>query len=217
MLFAEQITVRYDRHGPAAVQGLSVTVPRGAAVGLAGPSGCGKSTLARVLGLVLTPQHGTVHIDGAEVTAWRYRAPRPLRAKIGLIFQQPRLAVDPRLRLSDLIAEPLRATKRGDEAAARVAALTEQVELTAELLDRRPHEVSDGQLQRACLARALIGEARYLVCDEMTSMLDASTQARLVNVVEDYRHRTGAGILAISHDETLLTHWCDHILRPWTR
>jgi peptide/nickel transport system ATP-binding protein len=217
MLSAEQITVRYDRRGPAAVQGISIAVPRGAAIGLAGPSGCDKSTLARVLSLVLAPQQGMVSIDGIQVTAWRYRAPRLLRTAIGLIFQQPRLAVDPRLRLRDVIAEPLHATGQRTTAAPRVADLSEQVELTDELLDRRPHEVSDGQLQRACLARALIGRPRYLICDEMTSMLDASTQARLVNVIEDYRHRTGAGVLAISHDEILLTHWCEDILRPWTR
>jgi peptide/nickel transport system ATP-binding protein len=215
MLSAEQISVRYGRRGPDAVRGVCVAVPRGAVIGLAGPSGCGKSTLARVLGLVLAPQQGTVHVDGTKVTTWRYRAPRSLRTAIGLVFQQPRFAVDPRLRLRDLIAEPLHATGRRAGAASRVMALTEQVELTDELLDRRAHEVSDGQLQRACLARALVGAPRYLVCDEMTSMLDASTQARLVGVVEDYRRRTGAGVLAISHDEVLLAAWCDDIVRPW--
>lgn len=215
MLKAERVTARYDRHGPVVVDRISITVPPGAAVGLAGPSGCGKSTLARVLALLLRPERGTLEVDGTPVTRWRHRAPRSLRTAVGLIFQQPRLAVDPQLRLRDIIAEPLRATGRGDRAAVQVAALAAAVELTGELLDRRPHEVSDGQLQRACLARALIGEPRYLICDEMTSMLDASTQARLVGVVEHHRQRDGLGVLAISHDEVLLSHWCTDILRPW--
>lgn len=81
--------------------------------------------------------------------------------------------------------------------------------LTADLLTRRPHEVSDGQLQRACLARALVLRPRWLVCDEMTAMLDASTTAALVRVVEDYRAASGAGLLAVGHDRPLLDRWCD--------
>ncbi|MBD9734763.1 ATP-binding cassette domain-containing protein, partial [Streptomyces sp. H28] len=116
---------------------------------------------------------------------------------------------DPRLLLSDLIAEPLRATGRRDEVPARVPELADTVGLTPDLLARRPHEVSDGQLQRACLARALILRPRMLICDEMTAMLDASTTAALVAVVEDYRAATGAALLAVGHDHVLLDRWCD--------
>ncbi|MES4831614.1 ATP-binding cassette domain-containing protein, partial [Streptomyces anthocyanicus] len=98
---------------------------------------------------------------------------------------------------------------RREGAADRVAELSATVGLTADLLTRRPHEVSDGQLQRACLARALVLRPRWLVCDEMTAMLDASTTAALVRVVEDYRAATGAGLLAVGHDRVLLDRWCD--------
>jgi peptide/nickel transport system ATP-binding protein len=202
------ITAGYDRRAPV-FRDVSLTVAPGEAVGLLGPSGCGKSTLARVAALLHRPDSGTVVLDGVPVRRWRHRAPREQRTAFGVVFQQPRLSADPRLPLADLIAEPLRATGRRAEAAARVAELATAVGLTGDLLHRRPHEVSDGQLQRACLARALALRPRWLICDEMTAMLDASTTAALVAAVEDYRATTGAGLLAVGHDRTLLHRWCD--------
>ncbi|GGU47551.1 ABC transporter ATP-binding protein [Streptomyces lavendofoliae] len=208
MLELHAITAGYDPRAPV-FHGASLTIAPGEAVGLLGPSGCGKSTLARVAALLHRPDAGRVVVDGTEVRRWRHRAPRELRTAIGVVFQQPRTSADPRLRLRDLIAEPLRATGRGDLAAGRVAELAAAVGLTDDLLGRRPHEVSDGQLQRACLARALVLRPRWLVCDEMTAMLDASTTAALVAVVEAYRRERGAGLLVVGHDRVLLERWCD--------
>ncbi|GAA2889420.1 ABC transporter ATP-binding protein [Nonomuraea rubra] len=209
-LEARGITVSFGRH--RVLDGASLSLRRGEVLGLAGPSGCGKSTLARVLALLLKPAAGTVTVDGRAVTGWRHRAPQ--RTAIGLIFQQPRLAVDPRFTLLDVIAEPLRAARRPLD---RAHELAEELGLTPELFGRRPHEVSDGQLQRACVARALTLEPRYLICDEMTTMLDASTQAHLVGRIEAYRERTGAGVLAISHDAELLHRWTAGNVRDWDR
>ncbi|MFI8521768.1 ABC transporter ATP-binding protein [Streptomyces sp. NPDC085481] len=208
MLELHCVSAGYERRAPV-FRGATLTVAPGEALGLLGPSGCGKSTLARVAALLHRPDAGRVTVDGTEIRAWRHRAPRELRTAIGVVFQQPRLSADPRLRLADLIAEPLRATGRRAEAPARLAALTPAVGLTGDLLGRRPHEVSDGQLQRACLARALVLRPRWLVCDEMTAMLDASTTAALVAAVEAYRAETGAGLLAVGHDRVLLRRWCD--------
>ncbi|WP_236242609.1 ABC transporter ATP-binding protein [Streptomyces sp. CC228A] len=208
MLELRDITAGYDRRAPV-LRNVSLTVAPGEAVGLLGPSGCGKSTLARVAALLHRPDTGTVTVDGERVRGWRHRAPRRLRTAIGVVFQQPRLSADPRLPLFDLVAEPLRATGRRTDVPDRVPALARRVGLTPDLLARRPHEVSDGQLQRACLARALVLRPRWLVCDEMTAMLDASTTAALVGVVEDYRRETGAGLLAVGHDSVLLHRWCD--------
>ncbi|NEB07833.1 ATP-binding cassette domain-containing protein [Streptomyces coelicoflavus] len=208
MLELLTVTAGYDRRAPV-FRDVSLSVAPGEAVGLLGPSGCGKSTLARVAALLHRPDAGALHLDGTPVRHWRHRAPRALRTAFGVVFQQPRLAADPRLTLADLVAEPLRATGRRDEATGRVAELAAGVGLTADLLTRRPHEVSDGQLQRACVARALVLRPRWLVCDEMTAMLDASTTAALVRVVEDYRAGTGAGLLAVGHDRVLLDRWCD--------
>ncbi|MGA5316412.1 ABC transporter ATP-binding protein [Streptomyces pseudogriseolus] len=213
MLELRAVTAGYDRRAPV-VRDANLTVAPGEAVGLLGPSGCGKSTLARVAALLHRPDAGEVVLDGTPVRGFRHRAPREQRTAIGVVFQQPRLAADPRLRLADLIAEPLRATGRRASAADRVAELADTVGLTPDLLGRRPHEVSDGQLQRACLARALALHPRWLVCDEMTAMLDASTTAALVRVVEDYRASTGAGLLSVGHDRTLLNRWCDRAV-PW--
>ncbi|GLY51274.1 ABC transporter ATP-binding protein [Lentzea sp. NBRC 102530] len=199
MLSGTGITAGY--RGPV-ITDVSLTVHPGRTVGLAGPSGSGKSTLARVLALLHKPFAGTVEIDGETVTGFRFRARQ--RTKIGVLFQQPRLSVDPRFTLRQAIAEP-----GGD----RVDELAELVMLTDDLLGRRPHEVSDGQLQRACLARALALNPRYLICDEMTTMLDASTTAALVGVIRDYQTRSGAGVLAISHDATLLGRWADETVR----
>jgi peptide/nickel transport system ATP-binding protein len=199
------VTAGYERGNPV-VRDAGLTIAPGEAVGLLGPSGCGKSTLARVAALLHRPDSGRVVIDGEPARGWRHRAPREQRTAFGVVFQQPRMSADPRLRLADLIAEPLRATGlKPDE---RVGELAATVGLGTDLLSRRPHEVSDGQLQRACLARALALRPRWLICDEMTVMLDASTTAALVGVVEDYRARTGAGLLAVGHDRRLLERWC---------
>lgn len=208
MLELKDITAGYDRRAPV-VRGAHLTLEPGASLGLLGPSGCGKSTLARVAALLHRPDRGSVALDGRAVTGFGHRAPRSLRISVGLVFQQPRLSADPRLRLRDLVAEPLRATGRRTEMEDRVAELARRVGLGPDLLTRRPHEVSDGQLQRACLARALVLRPRWLVCDEMTAMLDASTTAALVGVVEEYRAETGAGLLAVGHDPVLLERWCD--------
>ncbi|MEU6879557.1 ATP-binding cassette domain-containing protein [Streptomyces sp. NPDC046712] len=208
MLELDAITAGYDRRAPV-FRGASLTIAPGASVGLLGPSGCGKSTLARVAALLHRPEAGRVAIDGEEVRGWRHSAPRSLRTAVGVVFQQPRMSADPRLRLRDLIAEPLRAGGRRAEVPERLAELAPVVGLTDDLLARRPHEVSDGQLQRACLARALVLRPRWLVCDEMTAMLDASTTAALVAAVEAYRTESGAGLLAVGHDRVLLNRWCD--------
>ncbi|MFJ6690435.1 ABC transporter ATP-binding protein [Streptomyces sp. NPDC091294] len=208
MLELRTVTAGYGGNTPV-FRDVSLSVAPGEAVGLLGPSGCGKSTLARVAALLHRPDAGTLLLDGTPVRRWRHRAPREQRTAFGVVFQQARLSADPRLALADVIAEPLRATGRRDEAADRVAELAATVGLTADLLSRRPHEVSDGQLQRACLARALVLRPRWLVCDEMTAMLDASTTAALVRVVEDYRAETGAGLLAVGHDRVLLDRWCE--------
>ncbi|MFE0642629.1 ABC transporter ATP-binding protein [Streptomyces sp. NPDC058877] len=212
MLELQSVTAGYERKVPV-FREASLTIAPGEAVGLLGPSGCGKSTLARVAALLHRPDAGRLLLDGVEVRAWRHRAPREQRTAVGVVFQQPRTAADPRLTLADLIAEPLRATGRRAEAPARVGTLAPAVGLTLDLLDRRPHEVSDGQLQRACLARALSLRPRWLICDEMTAMLDASTTASLVAAVEGYRADTGAGLLAVGHDRVLLERWCDRTVQ----
>jgi ABC-type dipeptide/oligopeptide/nickel transport system ATPase subunit len=186
---------------------VDLTITRGETVGLRGPSGRGKSTLVRVLALLHPPDTGHVDIEGTPVTGVRHRVHPTLRTRIAVLFQSPRTAADPRLRLDQLIAEPLIANRRPGDHTVTVRRLADTVGLTPDLLARRPHAVSDGQLQRACLARALTLEPTWLLCDEATVMLDASTQAHLAHVIRTYQQEHGAGVLIVSHDDTLLNRW----------
>ncbi|MFF3853876.1 ABC transporter ATP-binding protein [Micromonospora sp. NPDC002575] len=210
-LAARQITVSYGRQ--RVLDHVDLHVAPGETVGLRGPSGSGKSTLARVLALLHAPDSGRVTLDGRPVASVRHRLPAALRTRVAILFQSPRAATDPRLSLADLIAEPLRATGTPrDQTAARTAELADLVGLTPDLLARRPHAVSDGQLQRACLARALVHRPDYLLCDEATAMLDASTQAHVAAVITDYQRHHNAGVLLITHDPALITRWATRVV-----
>ncbi|MEU3501253.1 ATP-binding cassette domain-containing protein [Streptomyces hundungensis] len=209
MLELSNITAGYERGRPV-VRDMSLAVARGEAVGLLGPSGCGKSTLARVAALLHRPDAGTVVLDGTTVTDYRHRVPRALRTTVGVVLQAPRLsATDPRLRLRDLVAEPLRATGRRIEVRERVDELAQAVGLGGDLLTRGICDVSDGDLQRACLARALVLRPRLLICDDMTASLDTATAAALIAAVEAYRRGTQASLLAVGPDPAVLARWCD--------
>ncbi|MFF0658054.1 ABC transporter ATP-binding protein [Micromonospora tulbaghiae] len=210
-LAAHQVSVAYGRQ--RVLDRVDLHIAPGETVGLRGPSGSGKSTLARVLALLHAPDSGQVTIDGQPLGGVRHRLPAELRTRVAILFQSPRAATDPRLSLADIIAEPLRATGTPrEQAAARTAELADLAGLTSDLLTRRPHAVSDGQLQRACLARALVHRPDYLLCDEATAMLDASTQAHVAAVVTDYQRRHSAGILVITHDPALMDRWATRVV-----
>jgi peptide/nickel transport system ATP-binding protein len=202
MLNAESVSRSYGR--VVALPPVSLRLEAGARLGLVGPSGAGKSTLARVLAALEPPDGGEVVVDGARIRTWGVRLPRAARHRVQLVFQSPRLAVDPRLRVGEAILEPLRS--RDD---ALLAEWAERVGLTRDLLSRYPNEVSEGQLQRACLARALIVRPRYLICDELSSMLDVSTQAALLETIAGV---DGLGVLLITHDRVLADSWCDAVV-----
>ncbi|MGH3935336.1 MAG: ABC transporter ATP-binding protein [Pseudonocardiaceae bacterium] len=219
MLAADSVVRHYGRGTQAVtvLDGISVTVAPGQRVALCGPSGSGKSTMARVLALLERPDAGTVILDGAPVREAGLALPRELRLRVALLWQSPRLAADPRLNLASMVGEPLRSGGRrhrpaATELDARVSEACARVGLVPELRERFPHEVSEGQLQRACLARALITAPSYLICDEPTSMLDVSTQAALLAAIADDVRARGAGVLLITHDRLLAEHWCDWII-----
>jgi len=193
---------------------VSLTVAPGERVGLVGRSGAGKSTLARIMALLMPPDRGTVTVDGVLIQRWGFALPAPLRRQVQLIWQSPRTSTNPRYSLRQIMEEPLLGLDRDARrrASARLAQLQERAGLTPELLARHPHAVSDGQLQRACVVRALLVEPKYLICDEFTAMHDASTQATLLHTIAEEQERTGMGIVLMTHDHRLARHWCHRIV-----
>jgi peptide/nickel transport system ATP-binding protein len=217
MLTADGITKTFGSAARrvVALERVSLQLRPGARLGLVGPSGSGKSTLAQIMALLLAPDSGSVTIDGERVVAWGVSCSRRLRGRVQLVWQAPRMAVDPRLRVGEAILEPLVVSRllpaARDDQQALMASWAARVGLTEELVERFPHEVSEGQLQRACLARALILRPRYLICDELSSMLDVSTQAALLETIMAIQHEQELGVLLITHDRVLADAWCEEI------
>ncbi len=196
-----------------AVDGVSFELARGAALGLVGESGSGKSTTARAIVGLLRPSAGSVHLGGAEISALSPRARRPFRRRIQMVFQDPSGALDPRMTVGSIVAEPLAIQGVGTrrERAARAAALLESVGLDASARERWPHEFSGGQRQRIGIARALALEPEVLVLDEPVSALDVSVQAQVVNLLADLRARLGLSYLFIAHDLAVVRQVCEEV------
>ncbi|WP_241384226.1 ABC transporter ATP-binding protein [Rhodococcus sp. CH91] len=205
-LCAENITVGYGREADI-LRGVSLTVGEKQIIGLSGPSGSGKTTFARILTTLDRPRSGTVTVDGHRVTKTRFGAPAAIRGKVAMLFQSPRTATDPRLTLGAVVSQPWEIAGI-PHTTGEVAELAATVGLTPDLLSRRPYDVSEGQLQRACLARALAQRPRYLVCDEATSMFDAATTAALIAMIRSHVELHAMGVLFISHDRELLDVCC---------
>jgi peptide/nickel transport system ATP-binding protein len=204
------------RRGQAvqAVQDVSLSIPRGQAVGVVGESGSGKSTLGRLLLGLLAPSQGSVRFDGAPMPAPGSRAFRALRRRMQIVFQDPYGSLDPRRRVGAQIADGLviHHLATADERRARVAALLELVGLDPGQAVRFPHEFSGGQRQRVGLARALATSPDFLVADEPVSALDVSIQAQIIGVMDDLRRRLGLAMVFISHDLPVVRHLCDRVV-----
>ena len=201
------VNVGFSYGGRAVLANVNLVIPAGSQVGLTGPSGSGKTTLARILAGLTVPSAGSVSCNGAAVRAAG-------NGSIAMLFQSPRRSCSPRMTLRSVIAEGMsgiRRSMRRKDVDTGVRQVAERVQLTADLLDRYPHEVSDGQLQRACLARALAAGPDYLICDEATAMLDAATTAAVVRVIGEEVAARDLGVLALSHDQRLLEAWCGSI------
>jgi len=195
--------LRRDKRVLKAVDDVSFTLAHGETLGIVGESGCGKSTLARgILGLVPVTA-GSIRLDGDELTRL---APRQLRAKrreMQIIFQDPLASLDPRMTVSEIIAEPLQVFRPELSKKQRrdlVREMMTRVGLLPNQINRYPHEFSGGQAQRIGIARALILEPRLLICDEPVSALDVSIQAQIVNLLMDLQHAMGLSMLFIAHD-----------------
>ena len=193
-----------------ALRGVSLDVPRGARFGIVGESGCGKSTLLRIIAGLDQPTSGTVEVDGVEISGLPERSLGFLRERLQLVFQDPMGSLDPRMRVRDIIAEPLVA--RGDrDTLPRVFELLDAVGLQPEAAYRYPHQFSGGQRQRISIARALAPEPRILVADEPVSALDVSVRAQVLNLLAELVERLDLTLVFVSHDLSVVRHVCDTV------
>jgi len=190
-----------------AVDNVNLTVNRGETVAIVGESGSGKSTLGNVVAGLRAPTSGTVSLTSK-------RLPRVNRDPVQVIFQDPFSALDPRMRVEDIVAEPLRlsheAIGRG-ERVQRVADVLEQVGMPADAANRYPHQFSGGQRQRIAIARAIIGEPELIVADEPLSALDVSIQSKILNLLDDIRAQCGISYFFITHDFGVVRHLADRV------
>jgi dipeptide transport system ATP-binding protein len=212
LLAVENLTKRFaTRHGVVrAVEEVSFSVGAGETVALVGESGCGKTTVALALLRLIAPDGGRVLFEGADLDrrdqAWRHR--------LSIVFQNPYSSLDPRMRVRDIVGEPLVTAYRlrGRALAERVVAHLEEVGLDAEHLTRYPHEFSGGQRQRIAIARALALEPKLLILDEPTAALDVSVQAQVLNLLQDLQARLRLSYLFISHNLATVESIADRVL-----
>ena len=196
-----------------AVDDITFSIHRGKTLGLVGESGSGKSTIGRCVAALQKPTTGTVTILGQDITNMSEKQLRPVRAKFGFVFQDPATSLNPRLRVGDCVAEPLKVHKvmRGAACTARVAELLDAVRLPKDTAARYPHELSGGQRQRANLARALALSPDLLVADEPTSALDVSVQASVLDLFEELQREWAFACLFISHDLAVVDRLADDV------
>ncbi|MFF5206984.1 dipeptide ABC transporter ATP-binding protein [Streptosporangium sp. NPDC000396] len=197
----------------SAVAGVSFDVRPGETFGLVGESGCGKSTVGRLIVGLEEPTGGQIVLDGTDIATLDRRARRRMHRQVQLMFQDSYAAMNPRMRIDAILAEPLEIQQVGDPSTrrARVAALLDQVGLSRRVLERYPHEFSGGQLQRIGLARSLALQPRLIVGDEPVSALDVSIQAQVLNLMRDLQHELGLAYVFISHDLSVVDYMSDRI------
>ena len=202
-----------DKGVVSAVDRVSITVNKGETYGLVGESGCGKSTVGRLIAGLEPPSGGAIELDGRDLATLKGRDAVRIHRDVQMMFQDSYAAMDPRMRIDQILAEPMSIQKTGNarQIAERIMEILEQVGLTEEILDRYPHEFSGGQLQRLGFARSLTLAPDLIVADEPVSALDVSVQAQVLNLMKDLQQELGLSYLFISHDLAVVQYMADRI------
>jgi peptide/nickel transport system ATP-binding protein len=192
-----------------AVDGVSFHIEKGETLSLVGESGCGKSTVGKAILRLFDITDGQVVLDGQRIDDLPAATLRALRRRIQVVFQDPFSSLNPRMRVRDILAEPIRnfgLARNAQDLDERVALLMDKVQLPRDAVNRWPHEFSGGQRQRIGIARALAAEPDIIVCDEAVSALDVSVKAQIVNLLQDLQRELGLALLFISHDLAIVEH-----------
>ena len=197
-----------------AVDDVSFSIQPGETLGVVGESGCGKSTLGRTILRLVEPTSGEIFYKGEDITKYDRRRMLKLRTQLQMIFQDPYASLNPRLSVSEIIAEPLivsRAYRHAQDRDNRVLELMDTVGLARRLENSYPHELDGGRRQRIGIARALATDPQFIVCDEPVSALDVSIQAQILNLLMDLQEERGLSYLFITHDLSVVKHISSHI------
>ena len=211
---SEGVLLRRQIGEVKAIDGVDFSVQRGETLGLVGESGCGKTTTGRCILQLERPTAGSILYDGVDINTLSRPEVLALRRRIQVIFQDPYSSLNPRMKVGDIIGEPIKVHGLVPDAAKRVARVRELLSvcgLDPNFADRYPHEMSGGQRQRVGIARALALEPEFIVCDEAVSALDVSIQAQVINLLEDLRERFGLTYLFIAHDLSVVRHLCQRV------
>jgi len=196
-----------------ALDGVTFDIKKGEILGIVGESGCGKSTLGRVILRLLEADSGKICFDGKDILSLSKTEMREARRDMQIVFQDPFASLNPRMRVAELIGEPLRLHGMKDvhEINRRIEEITELVGLDKYHLKKYPHEFSGGQRQRICIARALILKPKLVICDEAVSALDVSIQSQIINLLNDLKDELGLTYMFISHDLSVVKHISDRV------
>jgi peptide/nickel transport system ATP-binding protein len=217
LLRIEDLVVEFPagpRHKVHAVSGISLDVREGETLGLVGESGCGKSTTGKAVMQLPRPTSGKVVFKGNDLTQLKGAELRKTRPALQMIFQDPISSLNPRRKVGDIIGEPMKIWKAGNDATreAKVREVLEAVGIDPDAaMGRRPHQFSGGQCQRISIARALMLDPKLIICDEPVSALDVSVQAQILNLLEDMKARYGLTLVFIAHDLAVVKNVSDHV------
>jgi peptide/nickel transport system ATP-binding protein len=209
VLELQDVSIAYGRQ--EVVRGVDLRVERGQTVGLVGESGSGKTSIAKAAVGLNVVRTGRILVNGETVCEAGGRVRHPSRLGLQMVFQDPRSSLNPRMRVRDTLLEAVRRRPGREDPHTRVAEVAEKIDLTDQQLDRFPHQLSGGQLQRIAVARALVAGGDHLLLDEVTASLDVSVQARILNFLRVLQRELGFSMLYISHDLSVVRYLSDYV------